>query len=293
MNSIELSLRNNYFARFPVGYLSTEWGRNDLENHLCGRLEMDRNILIPWLNESRPLRNSSVLEIGCGTGSSTVALAEQGAKVTAIDVDEHSLIVASERCHAYGLDASFAHANATAVSNLFSGRRFNYIIFYASLEHMTIDERMSAMRATWGMLSDGDLWCVIETPNRLWYYDAHTSLLPFHMWLPDELAFEYSRFSPRNNYRELYRDYTDESRLHFLRRGRGVSFHEFELSMKPIRALKIKSSLNTSAKKRGILSRLKWSFSNESRYISLLRRIVPEVHEGFLQSSLYLILEKD
>jgi S-adenosylmethionine-dependent methyltransferase len=293
MDMLELSLRNNYFARFPEGYLSTEWGRNDLENHLCRRLEMDRKMIIPWLDESRPLRNSSVLEIGCGTGSSTVALAEQGAKVTAIDVDEHSLMVASERCHAYGLDASFAHANATEASNLFSGSRFNYIIFYASLEHMTIEERMSAMRATWGMLSDGDLWCVIETPNRLWYHDSHTSLLPFHMWLPDELAFEYSRFSPRNNYRELYRDYTDESRLHFLRRGRGVSFHEFELTMKPLRALKIKSSLNTSAKKRSILNRLKWSLSNESRYISLLRRIVPEVHEGFLQSSLYLILEKD
>jgi hypothetical protein len=70
-------------------------------------------------------------------------------------------------------------------NRLFSDRHFDYIIFYASLEHMTIEERMSAMRATWGMLSDGDLWCVIETPNRLWYHDGHTSLLPFYMWLPE------------------------------------------------------------------------------------------------------------
>ena len=293
MNLIELSLRNNYFARFPEGYLSTELGRNDLQNHLCRRLEMDRTIIIPWLDQSRPLRNSSILEIGCGTGCSTVALAEQGAEVTAIDLDEHSLMVARERCQAYALDVSLAHANATEINKLFSGRRFNYIIFYASLEHMTIEERMSAMRATWEMLSDGDLWCVIETPNRLWYYEAHTSLLPFHMWLPDKLAFEYSRFSQRNNYRELYKDYTDESKLHFLRRGRGVSYHEFELTMKPLRELKIKSSLNMPAKKGNILSRLKRSFSNESRYISILRKISPEAHEGFLQSSLYLIIEKD
>src|SRR5689334_2916111 len=123
MNLIEQSLRSNYFVRFPEGYLSTEWGRNDLENHLYRRLEMDRNIIIPWLDESRPLRNSSVLEIGCGTGCSSVALAEQGAEVTAIDVDEHSLIVASERCRAYGLEASFAHANAMEVNKLFSGKR--------------------------------------------------------------------------------------------------------------------------------------------------------------------------
>ena len=233
------------------------------------------------------------MEIGCGTGCSTVALAEQGAEVTAIDVDESSLVIATERCRAFGLEVTFAHANATQVHQLFAGRHFDYIIFYAALEHMTMDERMSAMRETWQMLSPGDLWCVIETPNRLWYYDAHTSLLPFHMWLPDELAFEYSRFSPRQNYRERYREYTDEAKLDFLRRGRGVSFHEFELAMKPLSSLKIKTSLNTTSNRRRLLGRMKWRFSNEARYISLLRRIAPELHEGFLQSSLYLIIEKD
>jgi S-adenosylmethionine-dependent methyltransferase len=290
---LELSLRKNYFARFPEGYLLTDWGKRDLEDHLFRRLDTDRNMIIPWLDAVRPLRSSSILEIGCGTGSSTVALAEQGAKVTAIDMDASSLVVASERCRAYSLDASFTQANATEVHRLFAGRHFDYIIFYAALEHMTTEERMSAMRATWQMLSVSGLWCVIETPNRLWYYDAHTSLLPFHMWLPDELAFEYSRFSPRDNYRELYREYTDEAKLHFLRRGRGVSFHEFDLTMRPARALRIKSSLKITNRERGLMGFLKWRFSTEYRYISLLRKIAPEIHEGFLQSSLYLIIEKD
>lgn len=290
---IERSLRNNYFGRCPDGYLSTDWGKNDLEDNLSRRLDTDRNLIIPWLDEAGPLRDASILEIGCGTGCSTVALAEQGAKVTAIDVDESSLIVANERCRAYGLDVDFVQANATEVKRLFSGRHFDYIIFYASLEHMTLEERLSAMRVTWDSLADGALWCVIETPNRLWYYDEHTSRLPFHMWLPDELAFAYSRFSPRVNYRELYREYTDESKLHFLRRGRGVSFHEFELAMKPVGALKIKGSLNVTERRRGLLGLMKRRFSNEYRYLSLLRRIAPGLHEGFLQSFLYLIIEKD
>ena len=293
VNLIEQSLRNNYFARFPREYLSTDWGKNDLKNHLSRRLDTDRKVIIPWLDKARSLRDSSILEIGCGTGSSTVALAEQGAKVTAIDIDESSLLVAGERCRAYGLDVSFAHANATEVNELFTGRHFDFIIFYAALEHMTIAERLSAMRATWKMLSAGELWCVIETPNRLWYHDVHTSFLPFHMWLPDELAFEYSRFSPRNNYRELYREYSDEAKLHFLRRGRGVSFHEFELTMKPVRELRIKSSLNGPNFESRLWRLLKWRFSVEHRYISLLRRIAPELHQGFLQSFLYLIIEKD
>ncbi len=293
LDLIESSLLHNYFIRYSEGYLETERGRNDLENHLFRRLDGDRNTVIPWLDAAWPLQDASILEIGCGTGCSTVALSEQGAKVVAIDVDENSLAVARARCEIYGLDASFFQANATEVNKLFSGRHFDYIIFYAALEHMLIKERLSAMRATWNMLSPGSLWCVIETPNRLWYYDAHTSLLPFHMWLPDELAFEYSRFSPRDEYREVYREYTDESKLHFLRRGRGVSFHEFELSMKPIGELKIKSSLKTEDRKKGIWGLMKWRLSNEHRYTSLLKRIAPELHEGFLQSFLYLIIEKD
>lgn len=290
---IESSLRRHYFVRFPDDYLSSDWGKNDLENHLYRRLDSDRNMIVPWLDAARSLRNATILEIGCGTGCSTVALAEQGAAVTAIDVDANSIVVARERCRAYELEVNFAHANATEVHELFAGRNFDYIIFYAALEHMTLEERMSAMRATWQMLRAGGLWCVMDTPNRLWYFDAHTSLLPFHMWLPDELAFEYSRFSPRPNYRERYREYTDEAKLDFLRRGRGVSFHEFELTMKPLKTLRIKSSLNTTSNRPGVLSFLKWRRSNEYRYISLLRRIAPEVHEGFLQSSLYLIIEKD
>ena len=293
MQEIELSLRDNYFAGFPQGYLSTGWGQNDLNNHLFGRLDEDRSRVVPWLDSARTLLDSSILEIGCGTGCSTVALAEQGAKVTAVDVDSASLTVARERCRVYNLDVRFIQANATEVSKLLAGEHFNFIIFYASLEHMTIEERMYAMRSTWEMLSVSDLWCVLETPNRLWYYDAHTSLLPFYLWLPDELAFEYSRFSPRNNFRELYREYTDESKLHFLRRGRGVSFHEFELAMKPARELKVVSNLPKEREKRGLWGWAHWRFSDEYRYIALLRRIAPQIHEGFLQSFLYLIIEKD
>jgi hypothetical protein len=158
---VEASLRANYFTRFPTEYLSSDWGKNDLENHLCRRLNSDRDTIVPWLDDVRPLKGASILEIGCGTGCSTVALAEQGA------------------------------------------------------------------------------------------------------------------------------------RLEFLRRGRGVSFHEFELAMKPLKSLKIKSSLNLTNRKRGLFGPVKWRRSPEYRYISLLRSIAPDLHEGFLQSFLNLVVEKD
>ena len=68
---------------------------------------------------------------------------------------------------------------------------------------MVHEERLQAIADTWTMLRPGDLWCVIETPNRLWHTDTHTALLPFYHWLPDDLAFKYARFSQRTNFREM------------------------------------------------------------------------------------------
>lgn len=293
LDIIQLSLKEHYFSDCPKGYLSTEYGYKDLVDHLINRLQQDRKFVIPWLDEAKTLKDSDILEIGCGTGCSTVALAEQGARVTAVDLDQKSLTVAKDRCRIYGLDVDFFKINAIEVDKIFSGKHFDFIIFYASLEHMTLQERMTAMKKTWDMLSSGDLWCVIETPNRLWYYDSHTSLLPFYLWLPDDLAFKYSCFSPRDSFRNLYKEYNEESKFHFLRRGRGVSYHEFELTMKPVDQLNIVSSMPIFYRKKNILRWLKWRFSLGYRYESLLSKIYPKIHRGFYQPYLYLIIKKN
>jgi len=179
------------------------------------------------------------------------------------------------------------------VNKVFSGRHFDFIIFFAALEHMTHDERMIAMNCTWNMLSKGDLWCVIETPNRLWFYDGHTSLLPFYHWLPDDLAFKYSQFSSRQSFGEQYHEMSAEAMQHFLRRGRGVSFHEFELTMDRVEKLDVVSSLPVFLNKKNILRKFLWSLTADSRYESFLASIVPKIHRGFYQGSLDLIIRKD
>jgi 2-polyprenyl-3-methyl-5-hydroxy-6-metoxy-1,4-benzoquinol methylase len=286
---IRTSLEKNYF---PESYTQTEQGQEELLEHLFRRLEMDRRLVAPWLNSAKPLKGANILEIGCGTGSSTVSLSEQGAKVTAVDILEKSLTVAKARCRIYGLDVEFHQANANEVHKMFINRHFDFIIFYASLEHMTLDERLDAMHATWEMLSPGDLWCIIESPNRLWYYDSHTSLLPFYNWLPDDLAFRYSRFSPRENFKEQIKELTPESQLAFFRMGRGISFHEFELAMKPANELNIISCMWLYNRNRNPLIWLKWRFSVERQYDRLLSRICPAMDKSFLQPWLDLIIKK-
>lgn len=302
LQRIRESLERNYLSGSYLAerraasldaYLSSEAGSGDLLDHLSRRLDGFRRTVVPWLDDVRPLSGTEVLEIGCGTGSSTVALAEQGARVTAVDIAEESLAVARDRCRVFDLDVEILLCDATAVHQRLSGRHFDLIIFFACLEHMTHRERIAAMRETWGMLAEGDLWCVVETPNRLWFFDHHTSLLPFYLWLPDDLALSYSRFSPRQSFRRSYTDDDGDAMQRFVRRGRGVSFHEFDLALKRAEELEVVSSLPLFLRKRSLRREIAWRRTRERRYESLLARVGPAIHRGFYQPSLDLILRKD
>ena len=299
INFLEASLKKNYFTQedacawFHTAYLSSDKGQTDLHDHLHQRLENFRKNVIPWLNSVQSLNGSRILEIGCGTGSSTVALAEQGADVTGVDILETSIRVAKDRCKAYNVNANFLCANATELHRIFAGSHFDFIIFFATLEHMTHAERMIAMRNTWNMLSPGSFWCAIDTPNRLWYFDDHTSLLPFYQWLPDELAFLYSQFSPRKGFCDLYREINEDSKLDYLRCGRGVSYHEFELTMKRADELDVVSSLPIYQKSRNQLGKILLTPKNERRFEAFLMQVGPKIHRGFYQRSLDLIIRKD
>jgi 2-polyprenyl-3-methyl-5-hydroxy-6-metoxy-1,4-benzoquinol methylase len=292
------SLKDNYFSDpyyypDPVEeYLATPYGQKDFMKHVSGRLEGDRNFIVPWLNEVLPLKDARILEIGCGTGSSTVALAEQGAHVVGVDVHKGPLKAAEDRCKAYGVHAEFVLCNATEVRENLAGREFDFILFFATLEHMTLDERLTSLRAAWQMLSPGKCLAVIEAPNRLWYYDHHTSFAPYFLWLPDDLAFLYSRLTPREIYNRAFESPTEEARLLFSRWGRGVSFHEFVLAFEcPAEKLPVVSCKTLFLRKKTRSQRLyRWSLAG--RYEALLSHIDPKIHRGFYINNLDLVFRK-
>jgi len=290
LQAIRKSLKKHYYVgwRSKRNY-SKEGYQADLEAHLYQRIQNDRQVVIPWIDDAVSLEGKQVLEIGCGTGSSSVAIAEQGATVTGTDIDEGAIAVAEARAVAYGVDVSYQKRNAQEITRSFDVNRFDIIMFFACLEHMTISERLISLRDAWAMLPVGGLLIIVETPNRLWYYDDHTAWLPFFHWLPNELAFQYTRFSERENFNALYDDYTSASaKEHFLRRGRGMSFHETDIAIGPARELNIISSLSSF---QGF-----WYKSAQSRlarqYKDMLMKIYPGVHEGFFDNYLYLIIKK-
>ena len=289
LETIRASIEANYY-RGPRD--RKFYGRRyeyTVQKKLRLRLEGDRRVIVPWLDRAKSLKGSRILEVGCGTGCSTVALVEQGASVVAIDIDQDALAIARDRMRVYGLDAEFLPVNADDLSQ-FRRRWFDFVIFFASIEHMTVPERIAALREAWGLLLPGGLLVIVETPNRLWYYDGHTSMLPFFHWLPDELAYRYARFSPRENFGERFDNYEDgESREQFSRTGRGMSFHEFDLAIRPAGTLDVVSSLSTY---QGIRYKPQRSVF-QRRFTSVLQRIYPGLHPGFYEDTLFLIIRKD
>jgi len=284
LNILEKSIRQNYHTgwRSEKKYTNEAYA-SDLGAHLINRLEIDRINHIPWFNKTVKLKGSNILEIGCGTGSSTIAFAEQGANVTAIDIDEGALKVAKDRCEIYNVPATFICGNASHVYRDLRNQKFDIIIFFACMEHMVYSERIDSLAKYYDLLPNGAYLSIVETPNRLWYFDSHTSLIPFFHWLPDRLAFDYSKYSNRINFKELYHEYSENNFLHFLRRGRGFSFHELEIALNiPAENLKVVDYL-----KRPYLP-----FSIENKFNKFLPKIYPKINNGFFNHKIDIIIKK-
>ncbi|HUK42829.1 MAG TPA: methyltransferase domain-containing protein [Candidatus Bathyarchaeia archaeon] len=295
-HAVEQSLRGSFFADKSVqgavsdSYLATPEGQADLESHVAGRLELFRLWPIPWLDSLLKLEGARILEIGCGTGASTVALAEQGAQVVGLDVSGATLAAARDRFAAFGLKADFVESNATTIASQFAGQKFDAILFFAVVEHLTWDERIRCLKAAWDLLPANGMLAVIEAPNRLWYVDIHTTNEPFYNWLPDETAIAYTRYIGGPS-RHLFAEPAEEAKLQLARLGRGVSYHDFVIAWNiPPEKLSVAGYLAEfhETKWHSLLAPL----SSGGRYRKLLSSAAPGLHPAFLQPSLDLAFRK-
>lgn len=264
-------------------------------NETDTRLDYFRNVIVPWINNIIPIENLKILEIGCGTGSSTLAFAEKGATISAIDLNEDYILEAKTKTALFSSNIKFYIMNASELGNSFQNSNFDLIVFMASLEHMTIEERITSLKSAYQLLPENKFLCISGTPNRLHFLDSHTSHIPFFHWLPDKLAIEYSKLSTREQYRDHIQKIEDENEklLQLYRWGRGISFHEIELAIKPIKDIKIISNLNTYRNSKEILYAIISKFTLNYFYTSLLKKRFPDINRAFMESYLNLIIRKD
>jgi hypothetical protein len=205
-----------------------------------------------------------------------------------IDVSEGALTVARERCLLYGLEAKFRAGNAADLDYVAGDFPFDCIVYFAVLEHMTWQERRASLSAAWNRLKPGQHLVVIETPNRLWHTDSHTSGEPFFHWISDEVAYDYSRCTKREIFNRTFTgQMTESGRTLLARWGRGSSYHEFALGFdEEPRALPVVSYLSVFLRQ-GIRA-----LRGEDEFGSFLKKLAPGIHPAFFTPYLGLIFEK-
>ena len=274
-------------------FFLTPEGRARLRDQLCTRISQASDHFVPWLEQAVPLAGTRVLEIGCGSGSSTAGLSHAGARVTGLDIKTQSLAIATRRLSLLGFDAELI-----AMPEDWLGCEappepppgpYDLIVCYAMLEHLTVEERLNLLtmcRAA--MARDGAMLAVFETPNRLAPFDWHTTKLAFSEILPDALAYRYIMENPSmQKHPARHHAWPDpEARKALYRRGRGVSWHEFEL----VFGLEAMDVLLDGYSPKSHQRNYKPSHPLEKALAQIFESMTPPVPRGFCRPSLELLL---
>ncbi len=282
------------FENLPDAHFETTFGAKQLEDHARSRYERCARDIVPWVARKIDLSTSGVVEIGCGTGSTTAAFAQAARCVDGFDINDRCFAAARERLRILKVEnaALFAGTPAEFVDRM--RRKYpdgiDVLLMYAVMEHQTLSERLETLETWWPMLRPGGVLVVSDTPNRLVYCHGHTSQIPFFDMLPDELAIRFLDHSPREHFRTRMKEVVQRSpekvRETLDRWGRGVSFHEFQAVLGPLGSLVVGDGFEPE-----ILS-CKPVVLMERLLLTFLEAECPEVPIGFARRSLDLILQK-
>ena len=180
-----------------------------------------------------PLQEMTVADIGSGTGSSVASLARHAKRAVGYEINPDAAEVAKDRLRILGI--SNAEIRVVSPEETVDRIREDFpdgvkvLTLIAVLEHMTPTERIAFLSDVWSALAPGGGLVVYETPNRLTYWDYHSSWLPFFHMLPVEIMNRYASRSARAGFKDL--PFITMSPESIFRWGFGISFHEFEIAI--------------------------------------------------------------
>ncbi len=141
-----------------------------------------------------------ILDFGCGSGASTAILARMfpDAEIVGVELLDDLLSIARKRIEHYGfanVELRQSQDGTQLPDNL---GQFDFVILSAVFEHLLPDERTIVPPKIWSLLRGGGYLFINQTPNRLFPFELHTTMLPLINYLPRQLAFAAARrFSKR------------------------------------------------------------------------------------------------
>ncbi len=115
-----------------------------------------------WVQEHQHLNGLNVLDVGCGGGILSEAMAQVGAFVTGIDMAEESLRVAQLHALEAGVKLEYRQISAEAMAQAHAGT-FDVVTCMEMLEH--VPDPASVVRACAAAVKPGG-WVFFSTINR-------------------------------------------------------------------------------------------------------------------------------
>jgi len=286
-------LKEHYFTGFEEEYLKSDAFQHDVNEHVFRRTTRFRDHLVPWVQAVHDLKSATVLEVGSGTGASTLAFAPYVKEIYCYEIDEKATRAAKERMKFWELRNVHFEEQLFCPQARFvqDGRKADVVLFITVLEHMTYGELETALRTAYRALRPGGIIVVAETPNRLSVFDYHSSWMPFYQWLPPAVRERYFDRSPRQHFVydvgavKANNPFHTEERL--TRWGNGVSFHDFELALgNEVHNWIVADGWEDAVRPLAPI------FKDDELLLDIFERWEIKAHRAFARSWLYLIIKR-
>jgi ubiquinone/menaquinone biosynthesis C-methylase UbiE len=121
---------------YRIGF--TPW-----DGHPLGKSLRD---LVEGTGDAPALPAGKALDVGCGTGDSSIYLAQHGWEVTGVDFVAKALDKARAKAAAANVSANFVHADVTRLSQAAIGADFQLIVDNGCLHNLVDDNRDAYVR---------------------------------------------------------------------------------------------------------------------------------------------------
>ena len=206
------------------------------------RFHKATTFLLPFLAKNLPRRPRNVLEIGCGKGAKSLALSLLCDHYVGLDIVRDEIDYARDAARKVGVNnITFSVDEAANIGKFLSAsqEKFDLIVLYAVLEHLTPEEKLDMLRVIWDYLDEDGLLYIGEAPNRMHAVDYHSTKSLYFQQMPFDMWPKYLDRVTNTHWRELmgralaHGDWRKTAKRH----GVHVGHQEFDLALMEIEAL--------------------------------------------------------